>query len=92
MTVVTIVAAGDVGWVFSYGRQAIVAGATRSHYLRMVYHVDRRKDVRVVAVFTDCGRLDMGRIFANRRRTVMAARTVVADINVIKIRRYPANG
>lgn len=45
-----------------------------------------------MAVLTNIGRHDMGGIFAGCGQTVVAARTVVDDIAVIKNRWQPCNG
>lgn len=66
MTVVAVVAAGDVIQVFPGGREAIMAGAARAQNLRMVDHVRRRPDVAVVAVLAHIGGLYVRQVLAGR--------------------------
>ena len=90
MTVVASITARDVVLVLAACRDAVMTGATRSGYLGMVDDVHGRKYVRVVAVLAYVGRRYVGRVFAARIRTVMAAPTVADDIDVIEISRCPA--
>jgi len=90
MTIVAIFSAGYVVGIFPGCRQAIMTGATCPGYLYMVYGVDRRKCVGVVAVLADVGGLDVCQILAGRIRTVVTAGTVVSDVYVVEIRWYPA--
>ncbi len=59
MTVVAGVAAGDVGWVLSGCREAVMAGATGACYLRMVHDVCRCERTGIVTIFADARRQNM---------------------------------
>ena len=87
MTVVAIVAAGDVCRVFAGCDDAIVTGAAGTQNLCVVYRVSGHPGVRVMAVFANIRRLNVSGIFAGGFRTVVAAKAVAGNANVIEIRR-----
>ncbi len=91
MTVVTSIAAGNVGRVLADRDHAIMTRAAGAKYLCMVDRVYGRKHIGVVAVFAHIACLDMRRILAGGVGAVMAGSTVAGDTSVIKIRWYPAN-
>jgi hypothetical protein len=69
-----------------------MAGATRAYNLRVINGHHRRKYTCVVTVFTQIGRLHVGRVFSSRLRAVVTAETVIDNVHVIEYRRQPANG
>ena len=91
MTVIAIVATRNVRRILADCDHVIVTGAARTNYLRMVDRKYRREQIGVVAVFAHIARLNMCRILADGRGTVMAAKTVARDIDVIEIRRQPGD-
>jgi len=92
MTVVTGVAARDVGRILAGCCKAVMTGTARTHDLRMVYGIHRRKYVGIVAVLADVRSRDVCQVLAGGVGTVMTAHTVTGDIDVIKVRRYPSCG
>jgi hypothetical protein len=84
VAVVTVVAAGDVGRVFSGCDNAIVAGTAGTQYLRVIDPVGGRPQVAVVAVLAHIGGLNMGRILAGGFDAVVTARAVGHDVGVIE--------
>lgn len=91
VAVIAVIAAGYVGWVFTDGCKAIVAGITGTANLRVVDGVGWHPDVGRVTVFADLRRLDMGRVFAGCVGTIVATGAITRDVYVVKIRRQPAN-
>ena len=90
MTIVTIVAAGDVVQVFTGGREAIVARATRAQNLRMVDYVCRHPDIAVVTVFAHIGGLYVRQILAGGGRSVVATDAITGNTNMVEARGPPA--
>jgi hypothetical protein len=76
--------------VFSDGGDTIVAGITGTGNLCVINRVGRHPDVGCVAIFADFRRLDVGRIFAGRVGTVVAACTITSNVHVIEVRWQPA--
>lgn len=91
VAVVAGVATRNVVWSLSGRRESVVTGATASGYLGVVDNVHRRKRIRVVAIFAHVGRCHVGRVFSGCIRTVVAARTISRDIDVVEVGRYPAS-
>ncbi len=89
MTVIAVVAAGNMGRMLASRRDAVVAGTAGTKYLRMINDICWLPDSAVVAVFTNIGRLDVGETLASSSNTVMAAGTISRDPDMIKIRRSP---
>ena len=87
MTVVAVVATGDVRGVLARGRLTVVAGSARADDLRVINSEHRYPDVRRVAIFANITRLYVCRGFARRIRAVMAAGAISRDVHVIEIRR-----
>ena len=85
VTVVAIVAAGDVGRVFADRRNAIVTRAADADYLRVVYGVCGHPRIRVMAVFANVACLNMRKAFACGIGAVVATKAVARDIDVIEI-------
>ena len=87
MTVIAIVAAGDVCRVLAGRSDAIVTGATGPQNLGVIDYHHGREYVGAVAVFTDIGRQRVCRVFARRIRAVMAVDTVTRNRSVVEERR-----
>ena len=66
-----------------------MTGEAGADHLYVINRVGRSPDHAVVAVRTDVGRVDVGRILAPCIRTVVAADAVAGDIDVIEICRDP---
>ena len=92
MTVVAVVAAGNVGRVLACGRVAVMAGEAGANDLRVIDHVGRHKRHVVVAVLADIGGIDMRRVLARSLRPVVTADAVGGDVGVIKVGRDPRVG
>ena len=91
MTVVTIIAAGDVRRVFSGCSDAVMTGTAGPGYLCMVDRIGRRPHIAVVAVLADIRGLYVCQILASGFDAVMAAEAVARDIHVIECRGSPGN-
>ena len=91
VTIVTRIAAVYVRRVFSCGYEAVMAGAADAHHLRVVNGKDGRKHVGVVTVFTNIAGLYVGQAFAGSVGAIMTVDTIASDVDVIEIRRQPAN-
>ena len=87
MTVIAIVAAGDVRRVLAGGSDAIMAGATGPQNLGVIDYHHGREHIGAVAVFTDIGRQRVCRVFARRIRAIMAVDTVTRNRSVVEERR-----
>lgn len=85
MTVIAIGATGNVCRVLACGYYSVMAGATGTEYLCMVYRVNRHPDIRVMAVFTNISRLNVREIFAGGFDAIVATDAVANDARVIKI-------
>ena len=90
VTVVAVVAAGDVGRVFAGRRETIVARATRAQNLRMVDYVCRHPDIAVVTVFAHIGGLYVCQILAGGGRSVVATDAITGNTNMVEARGPPA--
>jgi len=87
VTVITIIAAGDMRWVFANGYHTVMTRATSSNNLSVVNRKCRNPGVRCMAIFADNTGKNMVGVLARCIRTVVAARTIACDIDVIKVRR-----
>ena len=85
MAVVTIVAAGDVGWMLAGCGDAVVTGAAATQYLCVIHSHRRYPYRRAVAVLADIGRQYVGWILAGRSDAVVAVTAVTNDAGVIEI-------
>jgi hypothetical protein len=91
VAVITGITAGDMSWILTSGHNSIMTGRTRSDDLCVVDQVDRSKNVCVVAILTNWRCLYVCRILANGIGSIVATRTIIADIDVVKVRWYPAD-
>jgi len=92
MAVVAGIAAGDVGWMFTGRRDAIMAGAASAQYLGVIDGKGGRPDIRRVAVLANIGCLYMCRRLAGGLRAIVAAHAIASDIDVVEVGRQPGNG
>lgn len=91
MAVVTGVAAGKVGGMLAGGDDAIVTGIAGTDDLRVINGEHRRKDVGVVAVFTDISCLNVRLVFTCCLHAVVAVDAISGDIQVVEIRWQPSS-
>lgn len=91
MTVVTVIAAGDVSRMLSGRRQPVVTGAAPAQHLGVINGDHWHPDRIVVAVLADIGGEDVGRILAGSLAAVVAGYAIVGDTGVIEIGRQPGN-
>ena len=91
MTIIAIVTAGYMRWVLTCRRGAVVARTASSQYLRMVNDIGRRKYVCVVTILTNVGCLYVCRTLAGGFNSVVAARTIIDDTEVIEVCWPPAD-
>ena len=87
VAVIAIRAARNMLCILSGRSYAVMAGAAGTQHLRMVDCVNRHPDIRVMAVFTDIGRLNMREALAGGFDTVVTTGTVAGDSYVIEIGR-----
>lgn len=92
VTVITAVIARNVRRMFAGRRYAVVAGAAGTQHLRVIHGIGRGEDARIVAILANTGCLYVRRAFANRVNTIVAARTVVQNADMIEIGRPPRDG
>lgn len=92
MAIVAGITAGDVVRCFSGCRETVMARATGSGDLRMVYRIHRREDVGVVTVFANVRRRYVSRVLARGIRAVVAACAIAAYVDMIEVGRRPAGG
>ena len=91
MAVVAIGAARNVILGLAGRDDAIMAGAARTKDLRMVDSHNGRPQIRRVAVLADISRQDVCLAFTSRLCAVVTADTVAGDVDVIEVRRQPAD-
>ena len=91
MTVVAGIAAGDMRRVLADRNDAVMAGGTGSQYLRVINSHHGREQIGGMAVFADIRCLNVVRVLTDRLRAVVTTDTVARDIQVIEVRRQPAN-
>jgi hypothetical protein len=87
MTIVTGIAAREVGRVLAGCRHSVVTRITGANDLYVIDRVHRRKDVGIVAVFTNIARLDVGRILACRIHSIVAVDAISNDVQMVEIGR-----
>ena len=91
MAVVAGIAADDVRGRFARCDVAVMTGATCADDLRVIDGLLRHKGDDTMAIFTNGRRLDVCAVLARRVGAVVAARAVAHNINMIEIRRNPAD-
>jgi len=87
VAVITIIAAGDMRWVFANGYHTVMTRATSPNNLSVVNRECWNPGVRCMAIFADNTGKNMVGVLAGGIRAVVAARTIASDIDVIKVRR-----
>ncbi len=92
MTIVTGIAAGNVGGILAGRDIAVVAGLTGADDLGVIHHGGRRPKIDAMAVFADRSRCYVAWVFAGRVAAVMAARTIARDSCMVKVGRGPCDG
>lgn len=90
MAVVTVVTAGDVSGVFADRCDAVMTRTASPDNLSVVDRKSRNPRVWCMAIFADNAGKNVVRILARRIGTVVAARAVACDVDVVKVRRQPA--
>lgn len=90
VTVIAVVAAGNMIRRLACGSDTIVTRPARAQHLRMVDHHNRRKHIRGMAVFTDVGCQGMRRVFAGGVGTVMTVDAATRNRCVIERGWQPA--
>ena len=91
MTVVATIVAGDMRRVFACCCKTVMAGAAATQHLCVIDCVDGSPHVTVVAILTDVARLYMCQVFAGGIQTVVAARAIARNIQVIECRWSPGD-
>ena len=71
--------------VFARRGNAVVAGTALADHLHVIDKVSGREGGRVVAVLANNGGLNVGRVFACRRGSIVTASAVVEDIRVVEV-------
>ena len=92
MALITLVISVEVSLILANRLNTIVAGRTGSKHLCMVNRHHRRKHIGRMTVFAHISGLHMCRILARCIRAVMTANAIADNVDVIEIRRQPANG
>lgn len=92
MTLTTIHGGIEVPRVLAGGIGAVVARRAGPKHLVVVHSGHWFPDSCVVAIFADIRRLYVEWAFAGCVRTVVAARAVVNNTDVVKVRRNPCHG
>ena len=87
MTVVAVITAGKVRWMFAGGSNAIVTRSTRPQYLCVIDGKRRCPYVWIVAILANIGSKNMCRTLTRCFDTVVTAYAIASDVEVIEIRR-----
>ena len=87
MAVVAVDTAGDVSGVFADRCDAVMTGTAGPDDLGVIDGKCRDPCVGCMAIFTDNAGLNVVRSLARRIGTVMAARAVTCDVDVVEVRR-----
>lgn len=90
VAVVAVITAGDVCRMFTLRRYTVMAGDARADDLGVINDIGRCECHVVVAVLADVSGVDMRGVLADRIGAVMAAHTVVGDVDVIEVCRDPS--
>ena len=92
MTVIAVIAAGDMSRMFTGRDQAVMARRTDSKYLCVIYRVGRCPENIVVAVLANIGCVYMRWVLTGGTCAVMTIDAVARDVGMIEIRRNPRRG
>lgn len=85
VAVVAIIATRDMCGMFAGGRDAIVAGTTRSDDLGVIHGECRNPGIRRMAILANIGGLNVRCIFTGRIGTIVATKTVTRNVYVVKV-------
>ena len=91
MTVVAVVAAGDVRRMLAGCDYAVMARTAGAEDLRMVNYEDRLPDIGAMAIFTDVAGLDVRLALPRGFDAVMTFSAVAREVHMIEIGRQPGN-
>lgn len=91
MTIVTIVAARNVRWVFAGSSIAVMTRAAGTQHVCVIDGKHGIKYICRVAVLADITGRYVLRAFANCLSAVVAAYAVASDVHVIEVRWQPAS-
>ena len=91
MAVVTVVAAGNMGRVFSGRCQTVVAGTAGTQNLCVINSVSGNPNITVVAILTDIRCLYVCQVLAGRFNAVVATGAIPGNTHVIEVRRAPGD-
>jgi len=89
MTVIAIVAARDMRWMFARRGSAVMARTAGTQDLCVVDSISGRENICIVAIFTNVGCLYMRRTLADGINAVVAAGAIVDNTKVVEVRRPP---
>jgi len=92
VAVVAGVAALDMCRILAHSDRAVVAGTARADDLRVIHDVSRRPDHIVMTILADIARVDVTGTFAGRLDAVMAAGTIIGNVGMVEVGRYPRVG
>jgi len=87
MTVIAVIAAGDVRRVLAACNDAVMTGAARAQHLRVVDRENRRPHIAAVTVLANIARLYVRGALARGFGAVVAAEAIARDVDMIEIRR-----
>jgi len=82
----------EVAGILPGGRSAVVTRRTGSEDLRVIHGRYGCPNRGVMAILANIGRQHVGRSLANSIGTVVAANTVVHDVDVVEVGGQPGNG
>jgi len=92
VAVVAVVAACNMGLMFSGCRNAVVANGTAAQHLCVIDSHYRRPNCRAMTILADVRCLYMRRVLARRIRGVVTGHAIACDIDVIEICGQPCGG
>ncbi len=89
MAIVAGIAAGNMRRMLADSSDTVMAGTATADNLGVIDGDHRCPYRRVMAIFTNIGRLYMRKVFAGCVRSVMATDTVTGDVYMIEVCWYP---
>ena len=91
MAVIAGIATNNMRRVLARRDRAVMTAVTRTDDLRVVYGKDRCKYIGVVAVLADVAGLNVSEILADGIGAIVTVDTVARNVEMIKVRRQPAD-
>ena len=91
MAVIAGIAAKNMRWALARRDRAIMTAVACTDDLCVVYGKDRCKYVGVVAVLADVTGLNVSEILARGIGAIVTVDTVAGNVEMIKVRRQPAD-